>query len=213
MRVHTLIFGALVAAIGLPSPALACAPFLYESAIAEARIRGADGVWRPVQVEVEASRMRLEYDSTRSASGRVGMVFNVASNSALVFPAPGRHAPPRQAQVAVPMTLDAALAGLGLSRNVLARWGTGDAPLQRVGRLTCSAAWDFDLHKVDDSICVISTSVKDRHGLPAYVLDKTGRRIFEVTAVTYRAVPDARFRAPAGFRNAGREIRQFGCGG
>lgn len=213
MRTRAILALVAVTAILQAAPASACAKFQYQPAVAEARMRGTDGVWRPLHIEVGGSRMRLEYDSTRSASGRVGMVFEVESNAALVFPTPGARTPPRQAEVVIPVTLDAALAGLGLSRRILARTTSPALPRQKVGQISCTAAWDFDLQREDRSICLASARRDPYGGLPAYALDGQGRRIFEMTAVTYRPVPDARLRPPPRFRIAGVEDTRSGCGG
>lgn len=197
------------------SAAHACAAFTYADAVAEARVRGADGQWRPLQIEVSGPLMRLEYDSTRSASGRVGIVFDVESDRALVFPAPGPFEAPKQARIAIPMTLHSALSGPGLPKTLLARYplrGYPVASAPRAGRFPCRDALGEPYTDVRDrsdrSVCVIDLGEQRGVGLPAYATDSAGKRVFELVKVSYRAVPLERFRAPAGFQVATPSLRR-----
>jgi hypothetical protein len=221
MRLRTLAASVVSAAVALQgAPALACAAFPYEDAVAEARFRGADGRWRPLHIEVSGPLMRLEYDSTRSASGRVGIVFDVESDKALVFPAPGPFKAPQQARIAIPTTLAAALSGPGLPEALVGRYPARPYPLtapRKEGRFTCRDAirmpYSSD-NRVDRSVCVIDLGEKRGVGLPAQAVDGGGRRTFELVSVAYRRVPLERFHAPVGFQVASPALkRRTTCGG
>jgi hypothetical protein len=220
MRSRTLLLGALTATVALQgTPVLACAAFPYEDAVAEARVRGADGRWRPLHIEVSGPLMRLEYDSTRSASGRVGIVFDVERDKALVFPAPGQFEAPRQARIAIPTMLDAALAGPGVPKAVVGRFPARRYPrtAPRDGRFPCYDALreaNSADDRADKSVCVVELGENRGVGLPAYAVDRGGKRVFELLSVTYQPVPIERFRAPAGFQVASPALnRRTTCGG
>ena len=209
----------LIAICGLSSvlcsPALACVPFMYLPTVADARVRTNAGKWRPIHIEASGSRLRLEYASSASASGRVAVVGEVERGVAFWFPIrpDGTALPNSRARKT---SWSSALSSTGLPADFLVRSAASWGLAKRWKGHLCRPAivgWDTSLSN-RTQLCIHVPGARtdwpgNLTGIPIYAADAAARRIFEVTSMSNQPVSGYRLGPP---QPVGQARSGAGCG-
>lgn len=182
------------------TPALACFRFQYAPAVAEARVRWADGTWRPVTIKVRKTRVRFEAADPRVPWGRTVVIGDIANGRAAIFPMSVSGPVPKEAQVTWRTSLSTALAEISLSDTMIGRTPFSDAPLVRNGNLPCRPAANLERQTNDPTVCVLDEETYAYgQALPAFASSPSGERYFQLARMEKREVAADEFKAPGNF--------------
>lgn len=199
------------------SPASACFRFEYAPAVAEGRVRGPDGEWRPITIKVRKTRVRFEATDPRAAWGRTVVVGDLFSGRAALFPVSVSGPIPKKAQVTWRTTLSTALAEISLSDTIIGRTVYGDAPLMQNGKLSCRPAALLEHEANDPTVCILDAETyANGYSLPAFANLPSGERYFELLRVERREVPASEFKIPSKFPVAFKRpayLKSWSCAG
>jgi hypothetical protein len=197
------LFATVVAAsLLIAGQAEACAGFGFQKPFhAMGRARQADGEWRAISIEAGGYRVRVEYSDPRTPWGWLATTGSFDGDG-LVFPvARGGKVPP-EARVVWKTSLSEGLAEVVVTSTLLDHlnglmWGRYSR-VYNINGFECVYPGDtFDSegrttrHRNDICLTV--------EGVPVMINDASGRRIYELSKVTFRPTSGDRFRAPQGW--------------
>jgi hypothetical protein len=211
------LFAAVVAiSLLVVGQAEACAGFKFDKPFhATGRARGADGEWRAISIEAREYRVRVEYADPRTPWGRLAVTGSF-DGWGLVFPVAKDGKVPAEARVVWKTSLETALSEVVVTSTLLDHLNglMWDNPsrLYNINGFQCvypaDLGADWKKKGYRDDICLT------REGVPVMINDSSGRRIYELSEVTFRPVSKDRFQAPKGWPTTDKMpdyLRKWGC--
>jgi len=174
--------------------AAACEGYEFKDARGAGRVRGPDGKWRSLSIEIHAQWLRYEYAHPRAPWGRLVLIGEIASGKAWLFPlAVGGGMIPSEARVRWQTTVGDGLAEFHLPVTTVSRAETaftpyGEEPVtDAVNGIPCVYARLSFSGPVDPTVCFHDS------GMPVIIKNARGERIFELRSIVVAPVHRSRF--------------------
>lgn len=198
--------------------AQACVANYANPFIAEGRVRKAGGEWRDITIEASFFNVRVEAEDPRTPWGRLALTGNF-NGKATVFSVATDGSVPLNARVAWKTSVDEALPEVGLSSVIISAvspivHNVRDGPYKVNGFDCYYPAFEADLRMRGKGpwrrdMCLTL------QGVPVFLNDASGRRIFELRKVDFRDIPSSRFEPPRGWATTDKMpayLTEWGCG-
>jgi len=215
----TLFAAVTVGSALIAGHAQACVVRYWDPFFAEGRVRVADGEWRDISIEASFGNVRIETDDLRTPWGRLTVTGNLGGEATVFSVAKEREAP-KIARLAWKTSLAEALSQAGLGTAMLdglpsLQLDIRDGPHAINGFECFYPAIKADLRMRSVGPYRQDICLTDK-GVPVIMNDSAGKRIYELRKVTFRSIPDARFKAPQGWIVTDRMpayLTKWDCGG
>lgn len=178
------------------TPAFACVPFQYVSAVAQGKVRTSRGDWATYSMETDRSLVRIEYTSS-GPTRRYAIVGNLDEGWGYGFPVGSVQPPLRKvARTSLQRLLDQA----GLPGWAFAQAAYSSDPVKIYQGMKCrltsiSVDWPLRAEK-DAHVCLHDVANGFAGGLPLFAEGAHGNRVLEVQKIELRRVPLERFNPP-----------------
>lgn len=202
------------------APVRACDPESFVDSHGDGVLRGRDGKWRRVWLELHQQWLRFEFETPKGPTGRLAVLGEIVDGRAWLFPVRyAGHNIPRNAQVTWRTSIREAFAEFGMPTEAVEfvehyRWGDADKADETVNGIACRYPDAYRSVGTGGQTRLTERACLHRTGMPVALKNAYGERVFELKHISLGATPRRFLRPP--FRVTDKRPKYLGgftCGG